>query len=249
MSRRDVQISSPEGSIPAYAFTPDEGQGPWPAVIFYMDALAIRPSMMEMGQRLASNGYFVVLPDMFWRLGPYPPMDPAKVFTDPELRKELSSRYMGSTSPEKAMADTKAILAWLDREPEADATKVGTTGYCMGGGMSLRAAAAFPDQVKASASFHGGNLVTDADNSPHKLAPQMKAKVFVAAADKDSAATPEQNADLQAALDKAGVDGEVVLYEGALHGYAVPDMPVFNADAAERHWRDMVGLYNSALKG
>jgi carboxymethylenebutenolidase len=155
---------------------------------------------------------------------------------------------MSSTNPELAMRDTAAFLDFLAAQPQVKPGKVGVTGYCMGGGMSLRAAGAFPDRVGAAAAFHGGNLATDQPDSPHLLAPKIKAKVYVAGADEDAGFPPEQADRLREALTAAGVDEEVVIYKGARHGYAPPDMPVYDRDASERHWREMVKLFDGTLK-
>jgi len=248
VSRQDVTISTPDGDARAYVFTPDAGAGPWPAVIFYMDGLAIRPAMFEMAERLASNGYYVLLPDMFWRLPPYPPMVPAEVLADAERRDELFAKFIGSTDAARSMSDTGAFLEWLTRQPEAKADKVGVTGYCMGGSWALRAAGAFPDRIAAAAAFHAGGVVTEAPDSPHLLGPKIKAKVFVGAADQDPYFTEEQFETLKKAFADAGVKGEVTIYRGALHGYAPRDLPVFNAEACERHWRDMLALFGETLR-
>lgn len=249
MSRQDVTIPTPDGDARAFVFTPNDGAGPWPAVIFYMDGLAIRPALFEMGERLASNGYYVLMPDMFWRLGGYAPLVPSEVFAHPEKRQEFFSKFMTSTDPEKAMRDTGAFLAWLDKQPKAKADKVGATGYCMGGAMALRAAGNFPDRVVAAGAFHAGHVVTDQPDSPHLLAPKIKAKVFVGGADQDPYFTDEEFETLKTAFADAGVKGEVTIYRGALHGYAPPDMPVFDAEHSERHWRDMLALFGETLKG
>lgn len=248
MSRQDVTIPTPDGDARAYVFTPDAGAGPWPAVILYMDALAIRPAMFEMAERLASNGYYVLLPDMFWRLPPYPPMNPAEVFADADKRQALFGTFMGSTDPKRAMSDTGAFLDWLGGQPQAKADKVGVTGYCMGGATALRAAGAFPDRIAAAGAFHAGGVVTDQADSPHLLAPKIKAKVFVGGADQDSHFTDAQFETLKTAFADAGVQGEVTIYRGALHGYAPRDLPVFDAQASERHWRDTLELFDGTLK-
>ena len=126
--------------------------------------------------------------------------------------------------------------------------KVGCTGYCMGGGLSLRAAGNFPDRIVASAGFHGGRLATDAPDSPHLLAPKIKAKVYVGGADEDAGFPPEQADKLREALTAAGVSNEVTIYAGARHGYTMPDLPVYNRDAAERHWTEMLALFDETLK-
>jgi carboxymethylenebutenolidase len=217
-------------------------------VLFYMDGLAIRPALFEMGERLASNGYYVLMPDMFWRLGPYEPLDPKKVMNDPELRQELFTKFLGSTDPERAMRDTGAFFAWLDKQPKAKADKVGTTGYCMGGSMSLRAAAAFPERVVAAGSFHAGNVVTDAPDSVHRLAPKIRAKVLFAAGDQDQYHPEEAHETFAKAMADAGVDGVFTIYRGALHGYAPPDTHVYDREASERHWREMLALFGETLK-
>ena len=247
MSRTDVTIPSPEGDIRAFAFKPDVGAGPWPTVLFVMDGLAIRPALFEMGERLACNGYYVLLPDMFWRVGPYPPMDVKAVLSDEAKRKELFGKFLPSTNPERCVADVAACLAWLDNQPQAKADKLGVIGYCMGGAISFRAAAAFPDRFAAVGAFHGGNMATDKPESPHLLAPKIKAKVLVAGADEDAGFTPEACATLDAALKSAGVDANVSIWPGALHGYAPADTLTYNEAASERHWREMLALFKGTI--
>lgn len=248
MGQQDVSIPTPDGDARAFVFTPDVGQGPWPAAILYMDAPAIRPAMFEMGERLAQAGYYVLLPDMFWRAGPYPPLDIAKARAgDPEMQA-LFGRLRASTDNDRAMRDTKAFLVWLSRQPKARADKVGVTGYCMGGGIALRAAGTFPGRIAAAASFHGGNLATEEASSPHLLAPKITAKVLVAGADEDRSYPAEQNIRLKAALADARVEAMVSIWKGAKHGWVPTDMPVHNPEAAERHWQELVALFDEALK-
>jgi carboxymethylenebutenolidase len=248
MSRRDVSIPSPDGEFRAFVFTPDHGQGPWPTALMFMDGLAIRPALFEMAERLASHGYYVLLPDMFWRVGAYPPLNPKEVLADPEKRKAFMTTYFGSTNPEKSTRDTKACLDWLDRQPQAKADKIGVFGYCMGGPLSLRAAGRFPDRIAAVGAFHGGNMATDDPESPHLLADKVKARVLVAGADKDASFDEAQKARLETALKAAKVDATVVIYPDALHGYAPADMPTFNPEACERHWRELIALFDGVLK-
>jgi carboxymethylenebutenolidase len=245
--RKDVTIPTPDGEARAFVFTPGAGDGPWPAVILYMDAPAIRPALFDMGQRLADAGYYVLLPDMFWRLGPYQPIDLKAIKTD-EDRRAVFGPLMASTNPEKQMRDTRAFLDFLDKQPQAKAQKVGVTGYCMGGGIALRAAGTYPDRIAAAAAFHPGNLVTDAPDSVHRLAPNMKAKVLVAGADEDRSFPPEQKDQLAAALKEAGVDADVSIWPGARHGWVPADMAVHNPEAAERHWRELLALFEETLK-
>jgi carboxymethylenebutenolidase len=243
-----VAIPTPDGEARAFTFTP-EGDGPWPAVIFYMDAPAIRPALFQMCERLASHGYYVLLPDMFWRAGPYDPIDLKTAFASDEARRTIFGKFMASTSPEKSTRDTGAFLAWLEKQPKAKTDKLGCTGYCMGAALALRAAGNYPGKIAAAAGFHGGRLATDEADSPHLLAPKIKAKVYIAGADEDAGFPPEQADRLRAALTQAGVDNRVEIYAGARHGYAPPDMPVYNEAAAERHWRELLALLDETLKG
>ncbi len=247
MTQTEVKIPTPDGEARAYSFTP-EGTGPWPAVIFYMDAPAIRPALFQMCERLASHGYFVLLPDMFWRAGPYEPINIREAFKDEESRRTIFGKFMASTDPDRSTRDTAACLDWLAKQPGVKGEKVGCTGYCMGGGLALRAAGNFPDRIVAAAAFHGGRLATDAEDSPHLLAPRIKAKVYVAGADEDASFPPEQADRLRDALTTAGVDNTVEIYAGAKHGYAPPDMPVYDEAASERHWREMLKLFDETLK-
>jgi len=245
--RHDVQIPTPDGDMRAFAFTPDQGMGPWPAAIIFMDAPAIRPALFEMGERLAQAGYYVLLPDLFWRAGPYPPLDIVKARNgDPEMAA-LFMKLRESTDVEKQMSDTKACLDWLDQQHQADAKTVGVTGYCMGGGIAMRAAGTFPDRIAAAASFHGGNLATDVSDSPHLLAPRIKAKVLVAGADEDRSFLPDQRDRLDQALKAAGVDAEVSIWPGCRHGWVPTDMPVHNPEGAQRHWRELEKLFAETL--
>ena len=246
MTQTEVQIPTPDGDARAFTFTP-EGEGPWPAVIFFMDAPAIRPSWFQMGERLASNGYYVLLPDMFWRVGAYPPIDVAAVMKSWENRQAVLGQFLASTDPERSMRDTGAFLDWLSKQPEVKGDKLGVTGYCMGGGMALRAAAAFPDRIVAVGAFHPGNVATDAPDSPHLLARRMKAKIYVAGADEDHSFPPEQADRLRDALTAAGVRNTVEIYAGAKHGYAPSDMPAYDEAASERHWQALLALFGETL--
>jgi len=244
---RQVAIPTPDGEARAYAFHP-KGDGPWPAVLFFMDAPAIRPALFAMCQRLADHGYFVLLPDLFWRAGPYEPFNLAEIFKDEAARRAMFGKYMASTDPHKAMVDVGACLAWLAGQRQVKGEKVGVTGYCMGAAVALRAAGTFPDRVAACAGFHGGRLATDEPDSPHLLAPRIRARVYFGGADEDAGFPPEQADRLRDALTAAGVANTVEIYAGARHGYAPPDMPVFNAEASERHWREMLNLFAQTLR-
>ncbi|HEY1651990.1 MAG TPA: dienelactone hydrolase family protein [Acidimicrobiales bacterium] len=245
MSHEQVSIRTHDGECPAHVFTPS-GSDRHPAVIFYMDGLGIRPTLFEMGQRLADYGYVVLLPDLFYRAGPYEALDPKKVFASGDVRAAIGHLF-ASTDNRRAGEDTEAFLAYLEGRDDVAGTKVGTTGYCMGGAISLTAAGTYPDRVAAAASFHGGNLAADSDLSPHRLAPHMAGRIYVAGADNDDSYPPEMAARLEKALSDADVDHRCEIYPGALHGWAMSDFPVFNEAAAERHWDELAALFADTL--
>jgi carboxymethylenebutenolidase len=243
---RKIEIRTKDGSCPSYVFRPT-GVGPWPTVLVFMDGLGIRPAMLEVGERLATHGYFVLLPDLFYRSGPYEPMDPHSVFTDPEKRKVLMEKFFAFATQANIMSDTSAFIDHLAAEPDAKQGGIGTTGYCMGGLMSLTAAGTYPDRIVAAASYHGGRLATDDPASPHLLAPKIKARVYVAGAIEDASFPPEMKARLEEALTQGGVDHQVETYQ-AKHGWVFRDTPVYDAAAAERHWRTLLALFDATLK-
>lgn len=240
-----ISIETRDGSCPAYVYRPD-GNGPWPGVLVFMDGIGIRPAMLEIGERLAAGGYFVLLPDLYYRSGPYAPMDAKTVFTDPEQRKVLMDKFMSLATPANIMSDTKAFLDYLDAHRDVKKGGIGTTGYCMGGLMSLTAAGTYPDRIVAAASYHGGRLATDAPDSPHRLAPNMKARVYVAGAIEDQSFPDDMKARLEQALTDAGVAHTVETYP-AKHGWVLRDTPVYDPVAAERHWQTLVALFGAEL--
>ena len=246
--KTDISLPTDDGDARAFVFTPDAGEGPWPGAILVMDAPAIRPAMFEMGERLAQAGYYVLLPDMFWRAGPYDPPDIVKARAGEPDAVAQFQKLRGSTGAGRQMTDIKACLDWLANDPRVKGGKVGITGYCMGGGIALRAAGTFPDRIAAMASFHGGNMATDDEKSPHRLASNIKAKVLVAGADQDGSYDEAQNDRLKATLKDAGVDAEVSIWAGCRHGWAPTDMAVYNKDGAERHWRELTALFDGVLK-
>jgi len=246
MSHERISISCHDGICPAHVFTPT-GAGPWPAVIFYMDGLGIRPTLFAMGQRLADGGYVVLLPDLFYRAGAYEPLEPRKILAQGNVRGALGHLFQ-STDNRRAAADSADYLAWLDTRGDVAGGKVGTTGYCMGGAVSLTVAGTYPERIAAAASFHGGNLATDSDLSPHRLAPRMKGRVYVAGADQDASYPPEMASRLDQALTDAGVDHRCEIYAGALHGWTMADFPIYNEAAAERHWRELLALFAATLR-
>lgn len=240
-----VEIITADGSDDAYVFTP-EGPGPWPVVLFYMDGPGIRPALFEMARRLANQGYYVLLPNLFYRSGAYQPFDPATVFAQQAERERLMGLIYTVTQAH-AMQDTAGIFTWLDSQPRADATRVGTVGYCMGGSQALNAAGFFPERVKAAAAFHAGRLATEQPDSPHLLAEHITAALYIGVAGIDHGFDDAQRQRLESALTAAGVPYELEVYAGVQHGFAIADLPIYDAPAAEQHWQKLLALFAAEL--
>jgi carboxymethylenebutenolidase len=237
-------VTTPDGTCPVTLHTP-EGTGPWSAAVMYPDAGGVRPTFQEMAARLAGFGHAVLLPDVYYRDGDWEPFDMETVFGDPEQRKRLMT-MVGSVTPDMIATDAAAFFDFLASRPEVSGDAFGVCGYCMGGRTSVIVAGRVPDRVAAAGSFHGGGLVTDDATSPHLLADQMKATVYVAGAENDASFTPEQAETLDKALTAANVTHKIEIYPAA-HGFAVPDNPPYDKDAAERHWIALQQLFESAL--
>ena len=246
MNKTRLDVRTPDGVADCVAFRPD-GPGPFPSVIFYFDAGGVRPAMEEMAARIAAQGYFVLLPNLYYRSGPFAPFDTRTVFGDPAERARMGA-LIRSVTPEGAVRDTTAFLDALAEQPGVRSDRVGCVGYCMGGRMAFVMAAALPDRIAAVAAIHAGNLVTEAPDSPHLGAPKIRARLYLGVADNDASATPAQQASLKAALDAACVRYELELYSGAAHGFAVPDFTVYDEAAAERHWERVLKLFDEELR-
>ena len=244
MAREETTIVTEDGRCPLYVFRP-EGDGSFPAIVFFMDAGGIRPALFDMAQRLADAGYVVLLPDLFYRYGSYGPFDPVEVFKG-DFRAILGP-LMATTGNAKAAGDTGALLDFLDTRKDVEGRKVGAVGFCMGGGMAIAAAGTHPDRFAAVASFHGGNLATDAPDSPHTFAPRLNAYLSVAAATEDGSYSPEMAERLEAALLDADVPHRTKTYPAA-HGWMMPDFPVFDEPAADQGWRDMLAFFDRHLR-
>lgn len=237
-------LETADGRCPTHACFP-EGRGPWPGVIVYMDAVGIRPAIIEIAERIAREGFYVLLPDLFYRVE-FDATQGTRLFTDPDYRRDLKSRVMPSANPANAMRDTEALLAHLDAQPEVRAGQVGVVGYCMGGRLALYAAGHFGDRIAAAASYHGGGLATEAPDSPHRLAARMTGRVYVGGAMDDSSFDDAQKARLEQALTEAGVDHRIETYP-ARHGWALRDTPVYDEAAAARHMETMLALFRETL--
>lgn len=245
MNQHRVDLRTDDGTLDVYVFRPD-GTGPWPAILVYMDAFGIRPQLGEMSQRLASHGYVVALPNLYHRT-PFAPFDPKQVAVEGPERARFKSMVASINGP-LVMRDTAAVLAHLDGLPSVRTSKLGALGYCMGGGYALAAAGTFPERVAVAASFHGGALATDKLDSPHLLARQMRARVYVGAAGIDPTFPAEQRQRLEAALADAGVAYTIETYENAKHGFAVNGHLVYDREASERHWERLLQLLQDTLK-
>lgn len=247
MSGTRVDLRTPDGVMDTYTFQP-AGRGPWPAIVVYMDAFGIRPDLDSMAQRLADAGYFVVVPNLYYRHGPFAPFDPRKVFGGDEAERVRFRGMIDSITNTLIMRDTEAVIAYLDTQPVARKDRMGALGYCMGGGYAISALGRFPDRVVAAASFHGAALATDKPDSPHLLAPRIKGTLYLGIAGIDPGFPREQQERLEKALRDAGVDYTLETYEGAKHGFAVTGHLVYDRDASERHWTKVLELFGSTLK-
>lgn len=240
MAKREIGIRTGDGVASAGLFGPISGAG----VILYMDAFGPRPALDGMAQRLAGEGYTVLVPDLFYRRAPYGPFDAKTAFSVETTGRQLRG-LLSATTQAMTMADTGAYLDALAREGVPG--PIGTVGYCMGGARALNAAAAFPDRIKAAASFHGGNLASDSADSPYQNAGRIKARVYVGNAGVDKSFPPEQSGRLAEAMREAEVDHIIENYAGMAHGWCVPDHSVFNEEGAERHWKRLIGFFAEIL--
>jgi carboxymethylenebutenolidase len=211
----------------------------------YPDAGGVRPTFQQMAARLAGFGYAVLLPDVYYRHGDWEPFSMETVFGDPEQRTRLMG-MVGSVTPAMIASDAGAYFDFLAERPEVKGDAFGVCGYCMGGRTAVIVTGRLPDRVAAAGSFHGGGLVTDDQASPHLLADRMKATVYIAGAENDQSFTAEHAETLDKALTAAGVKHTVEFYPAA-HGFAVPDNPPYDEEAAERHWIALQELFETAL--
>jgi carboxymethylenebutenolidase len=242
---QEVIVTTPDGKADCYFVHPTTGKHP--GVILWPDAFGLRTAMRQMGKRLATSGYSVLVVNPYYRKTKAPFLPEGASFADPETRNKIMA-MMGTLSAATHRADAKAFVDYLDAQPSVDrARKIGTLGYCMGGPITLRTAAARPDRIGAAASFHGGGLVTDKEDSPHKLVPEMKASFLIAIAANDDEQEPHVKDVLRETFAKSGLDAEIEVYAGALHGWCPPDMPVYDEAKAERAWSRLLALFGRAL--
>lgn len=248
---QDVEVKTPDGTCDAVLVRP-EGDGRWPAVILFPDAFGLRPTMRAMARRLAADGYAVLAINPFYRSTRAPGTGPDFDFQDPAARKKLEA-FRAPLTNDAVARDARAFVAYLDGQPFVKTSaRAGAFGYCMGGLMSLQAAAG-AERIGAAASFHGGGLVTDKPGSPHLLVPKMTGQFLVAIAASDDAQQPDAKTKLREAFATANLPATVEVYEGTLHGWCVPDMPmrdgkpIYDEAQAERAWKALTALFGAAL--
>jgi len=245
VSGSDVSVATPDGEADCYFTHPETGSHP--GVIVWPDILGLRPAFRGMGDRLAGSGYSVLVVNPYYRQARSPVVGEGASFRDQATRSKVMP-LARSLTPETNVMDAKAFVGFLDAQDAVDTSRpIGTTGYCMGGPMVMRTAAAVPERIGAGASFHGGGLVTDAEDSPHLLVPTMQASFLFAIADNDDERDPNAKGALREAFDAAGLDAEIEVYEGALHGWCPPDSAVYNEPQAERAWARLLVLFGKAL--
>lgn len=245
MARLDVRVPTPDGTSNGTLHVPD-GDGPWPGVVIFPDAGGFRETFRQMGDQLASMGYVTLIPDIYYRAGEWAPFDMATAFTDEKERTRLFG-IMSTLTNDRIIADADAYAEFVLARPEVTGSAIGTTGYCLGGRMSLVAAGGIGPKIAAAASFHGGRLaVADDPASPHLAAGRITATVYVAGAIEDNSFTVDQAELLEGALTDAGVDHTVEFYP-AHHGFAVPDNGTYDEKASTRHWEALRHLYQHHL--
>jgi carboxymethylenebutenolidase len=247
----DVQLAMSTGTCDAALIYPQKGA--WPGVILYTDVFGLRPTMRDMAKRLAADGYTVLVPNPFYRSTKPPGVSTEIDFNNPADRAKIDA-LRAPLSRDAVMQDTRAYVRFLDAQPAVNKkAKMGVFGYCMGGPMTLQAAAASPERIGAGASFHGGGLVTDKPDSPHLLIATIKAQYYVGIAMNDDQRQPGAKNTLDAAFKAADLPAKIEVYDGCLHGWCVDDMPntadtpaIYNEAQAERAWGELVSLYRRA---
>jgi carboxymethylenebutenolidase len=244
MIDQQIDIPTGDGHVTTFISHPERG-GPHPVIMFYMDAPGIREELRDMARRLATSGYYVMLPNMYYRsgvmeLGPLPP--------DPEApERKRMFQLMGSIDIPMVMEDTRALLGYAEGRSAARSDIVGAVGYCMSGRYAINAATHFPGRVKAAASIYGTHLATDQPDSPHLAGQKTKAELYFGCAETDSYAPMEVIEKVKQSTQQDGANAEVEIYPGTHHGFAFPKRPVYHKDAAERHWERLLALYRRRL--
>lgn len=240
MIERELDVTTPEGKMKTFIYHPQH-EGPHPIVLYLMDAPSIRPALKDMATRLASAGYYVMLPYLFYRGGPFRGFDQG----DEDMHQRLE--LMKAINPTNIVSDAQALLALADQDPAAADGKIGAVGFCMSGGLVISLARAMPERVAAVASIHGAWLVTEADDSPHLGLESVKAEVYLGWCDNDPTAPPEHVPMMRQALEAAGVRYTLDWIKDAVHGYAPPGGERYDRSASELHWERVHALFRRQL--
>lgn len=243
MIEKHLDITTADGAMNTFIVYPEEN-GPHPVVLFYMDAPGKREELHDMARRLASAGYYVVLPNLYYRRS-----RDFWLTERTQAKMAVMFEHMNATSIEMVVRDTEAMLRFVDAHPDADGDRIGAVGYCMSGPFVMAAAADFPDRIKSIASIHGANMATDRTDSPHLMPPRIRCECYFACAEIDKWAPPADIAKLQAALEAAGTPHRIEWYPGAEHGFVFPlRAGIFNKPSAERHWERLFDLFGRTLR-
>jgi dienelactone hydrolase len=242
---RDVTVATLDGQCDAYFVAPATGRAP--GVLVWPDIMGLRPAFRQMADRLAQSGYAVLTVNQFYRTVRSPILAPGESYDQPAVREKIGP-WRAALTPEATTRDAAAFVAWLDGQREVDKRRgIGSTGYCMGGPMSMRTAAVAPNRVRAGASFHGGGLATDRPDSPHLLVPRMKAQYLFAVAANDDQRNPTEKETVRTAFAAAKLPAEIEVYADTLHGWCPPDSRAYNAAQADRAWSRLLALFARAL--
>jgi carboxymethylenebutenolidase len=245
VAESEVDIMTPDGVADAYFVHPSSGTHP--GVLMWTDIMGLRPAFRTMGKRLAQSGYAVLVPNPFYRVSKAPVVPEGASMADDATRQKLMS-LMGSLTPEVQVTDATAYVGYLNSQPAVHKQrKMGTAGYCMGGPMTMRTAATFPDRIGAGASFHGANLASDKPDSPHLLVPKIKAQYLIAIAENDDQRDPQAKNLLREAFAKAKLKAEIEVYVGTMHGWCSLDSSVYNQAQAEQAWSRLLAIFKTAL--
>ena len=241
---RNVTVATPDGEADAYFVAPKSGRHP--GVLMWPDIMGLRPAFRQMADRLAQSGYAVLVVNQFYRSTRAPFLAPGESFDQPGVRAKIAP-FLKALSDDGTVRDATAFTTFIDAQPETDTKRgMATTGYCMGGPMMLRTAAARADRVRAGASFHGASLVTAKPDSPHLLVPQLKGRYLFAIAESDDRRSPTDKAVLRKAFADAHIPAEIEVYAGTAHGWCPPDTKVYDPAQAERAWGRMLALFRDA---
>ena len=240
-----LDIKMTDGEMETFVCRPDRG-GPSPAIFMLMDAPGIREELYQMTRRLASVGYYVMLPNLYYRAGKDTKYGPDVLEKDSAENTRMRAVRTKMTIP-PVMQDFADMLAYADTQDEAKPGPVGTHGYCLSGPFSLAAAARFPDRVAAAASFYGTWLVSDAEESPHLNLSKAKGELYISCAEHDELAPPEMVTEMKSLFDASGAKGELEIHPGVHHGFAFPERWCYDLPAAERHWERLIALYRRNL--